>query len=289
MKVLMCTNGKKEATDAITFACDLVKNISTEITLLAVREEAASQIEDKWLDQAEHILEEKGFKTKKKLRLGDPANQIIQECAKGKYELLVIGTCMPLEIVSGVSEILLGDVAIEVIYSVETSVLVVKEKASLNKVMICTDGSPSSLEAINLWGNLKVMPQPRINVVNVVPEIYSHFKDFLEPVEEEFMDFLGTLPGKRTQYLYEAKRILEKHNVHAKIKLREGYVGEGILKEAENEYDLIVMGQKGRENRKELVLGRHTREVITKSKISVMIVKAQHPPTPFKGGIKTVG
>ncbi len=272
MKVLMCTNGKKEATDAITFARDLVKNISPEITLLAVREEAASQTEDKWLDQAERILEEKGLKAKKKLRLGDPANQIIQECAEGKYELLVIGTCMPLEIISGITEILLDDVAVEVVYSVKTSVLVVKEgKPSLNKVMICTDGSPSSLQAINLWGNLKVTPQPRVNAVNVVPEIHSHFKDILEPVGEEFLEFLGTLPGKRTQYLYEAKEILEKYSVNARIKLREGYAGEGILKELENEYDLIVMGQKGWKNRKELVLGRHTREVITKSKISVLI------------------
>ncbi len=272
MKVLMCANGKKESIDAITFARDLVKNISPEITLLAVRKEAASQIEDKWLDQAEHILEENGLKAKKKIRLGDPANQIIQECAEGKYELLVIGTCMPLEIISGITEILLDDVAVEVVYSVETSVLVVKEgKPSFNKVMICADGSPSSLQAINLWGNLKVTPQPRLNAVNVVQEIHSHFKDVLEPVGEEFLEFLGTLPGKRTQYLYEAKKILEKYNVNAKIKLREGYAGEGILKEAENEYDLIVMGQKGRENRKELVLGRHAREVVTKSKISVLI------------------
>jgi len=162
-----------------------------------------------------------------------------------------------------------------IIQKVETSLLIVKDPRPLHKVLICTDGSPHAEEAIHFWGKLNIPTHPKINIINVVPEIYSRFKDILEPVSETQLEMLGTLPGKRTEYLYKAKDILAKYNIQAKVKLREGQAAEEILKEEENDYDLIVMGTGGRKGDKKNTLGRQTRRVIRQAKIPVLAIRAK--------------
>jgi len=110
--------------------------------------------------------------------------------------------------------------------------------------------------------------------VNVIPEIYTRFKDFLEPVSKNQLEMFGTLPGKRTEYPYRAKEILASYSMEARVKLREGHVAEEILKEAENGYDLIIMGHRGWKSEKNPTLGRQARRVIRQAKIPVLVIKS---------------
>jgi len=258
MKILMCTNGQEHAEKALNFAGQLFRYTKPEISIVTIvrRLVHPPKREEKWLERAKNIL----------------ANYDILAKTKN-YDLLVIGSRGYSEILVGVTEVILGEIAQYVIQKAKTSLLVVKEPKLLHKVLICTDGSLHAEEAIHFWGKLNLPHQPKVNIINIVPEIYSRFKDILEPVSESQLDMLGALPSKRTEYLYKAKDILGKYAVKAKIKLREGQAAEEILKEAENDYDLIIMGAGGRKGDKKETIGRQTRRVIRQAKIPVLAIR----------------
>lgn len=276
MKILMCTNGQENAEMAIRFAGILFKFAQPEVTVISITRKSVepSELDKECLRRASKILNDFGIIPKTLLREGNIVEEILKESKEGKYDMLVIGSRGYSNILAGVTEVSLGETAQQIILTVETSILVVKAPKLLNKIMICTDGSSSAEHAVHFWGKLKVLPQPRINIVNVIPEIYTRFRDFLEPVSENQLAMFGTLPGKRTEYLYRAKEILAGYGIEAKAKLREGHAAEEILKEAENDYDLIIMGHRGWKNEKKATAGRQARRVIHRAKIPIMVVKS---------------
>jgi len=275
MKILMCTNGQEHAEKALNFAGQLFQYTKPEIGIVTIARRLVRppKREEKWLERAKNILANYDILAETKICEGYISDEIIRESREGNYDLLVIGSRGYSEILVGVTEVILGEIAQYVIQKAETSLLVVKEPKQLHKVLICTDGSLHAEEAIHFWGKLNLPHQPKVNIINVVPEIYSRFKDILEPVSENQLDMLGTLPTKRTEYLYKAKDILGKYAVEAKIKLREGQAAEEILKEAENDYDLIIMGAGGRKGDKKETIGRQTRRVIRQAKIPVLAIR----------------
>ncbi|MFH1519491.1 MAG: universal stress protein [Candidatus Omnitrophota bacterium] len=277
MKILICTNGQEHAEQALNFAGQLFGQAKPGITVLSVTRRLTPypQTEKKWLQRAKNILANYDLEAQTKIREGYISDEIIRESREGNYDLVVIGSRGYSEILVGVTEVILGDIAQYVTLKAETSLLVVKEPKPLHKVLICTDGSVHSQAALHFWGRLAIPNQPKINIINVVPEIYGRFKDLLEPVAESQLDMLGTLPGKRTEYLYRAKDILGKYNIPAKVKLREGQAAEEILKEAENDYDLIIMGTGGRKGNKKDTWGRQTRRVIRQAKIPVLAIRTK--------------
>jgi len=278
MKILMCTNGQEHAEKALNFAGQLFRHAKPDAGIVTVTRRLVhpAKTERKWLERAKNILANYDIEAKTKIREGYISDELIRESHEGNFDLLVIGSRGYSEILVGVSEIALGQIAQYVIQKAKTSLLVVKEPTLLlHKVLICTDGSPDAQEAIHFWGGLDIPVQPKVNIINVVPEIYGRFKDILEPVAQSQLEMFGALPGKRTEYLYDAKDVMAKYNVEAKVKLREGHAAEEILKEAENDYDLIVMGTGGRKGDKKETLGRQTRRVIRQSKIPVLAIRSK--------------
>jgi len=271
----MCTNGQENAEKALHFGSQLFRYARPEVGMLAVGRVLADppRREEEWLERAKTILANYEIQANSKVRQGSISEEIIRESQEGNYDLVVIGSRGYSEILAGVTSVSLGEVAQGVIEKTETSLLVVKDPRPLHKVLMCTDGSSNAEEAIHFYGKLSLQAQPRINVFNVVPEIYSRFRDILEPVAEHQLDMLGALPGKRTEYLYRGKDILSQYEIQAKIKLREGQAAEEILKEADNDYDLIMMGVGGRKGDKKETIGRQTRRVIRQTKIPVLAIR----------------
>ncbi len=276
MKILLCTNGKKHVEGAITFSLDLFRRVNPKVTLLYVeplvgKEEPGEKSLESGLKMIHTFHPKIEVKTKK--RKGDVAQEILAESIEGGYDLLVVGSKGVSETIPGVSEFIISDMVDEVIQRLSLSLLVVKEPKPVSKVLACTDGSKSSEGAIRFWGEFKKTIEPKVNILNVVSKIYSRFGDFLEPVTEEQLEILQTLPGKRTQYLYRAKKILAKYGIEAKVRLREGDAVEEILREAERDYDLIVMGFRGRKDPTRPTLGRKAIGVIQRSKIPILVIK----------------
>jgi len=281
--ILICTNGKMHAQEAIRFVGEMFGVQDPEITLLYV--EAKEQTEDKEIGKE---IFKKGVAVLHKLGIihvqtmerqaETIAGGIAEEIQEGSYDLLVIGSRGSSDTIPGVSQYVLGDVPREVILETDISTFTIPEPQLLRKILIAVDGSPESKEVVEFWGSIEQEQRKvdsswnehRIVLLNVIPELYERFSEFLNPLAESQLEALETLPGKRTQSLYEAKEIIKKYGVTAKIRLREGDVAEEILKESERDYDLIVMR---RSSRKKYSLGPYTKRVLEKSKIPVLTIK----------------
>jgi len=279
MKILMCTNGKKHAENAIRFAGELFGASKPDVILLYVKVPPRKAKKD-FLDKGAEILSKFGIKARTKLVTNKSIVQgILEEKRKGNYEMLVLGSRGVSDILPGISSKILGDVPSNILQHISISTLIVKEPAHIDKVLICTDGSAAAEKAVKFWGKLdKTNRQedvnwrsPSVHLINVIPEFYTRFKDFLGPVSKEHLDILGSLPGKRTEVLYKDKKILEKYGVKVKVKLREGHVDQEILEEGDG-HDLIVMGRKGQRRD---TFGHHLIPIVQQSKIPVLVIKSK--------------
>lgn len=286
MHILLCTNGRKHSNEAIRFAGQLFYVEDPDVTLLhVVVPENATQFKEK--KQEQQILQE-GVKLLKEVGIQkvnfklhhakDIASSIIEETKRGEYDLLVMGSRGASDIIPGVSQYILGDIPRDVILHTDMSILTVPEPKPLEKILIGVDGSGATQGILEFWGSLESKHRKeeaswrshRIILLNVIPELYERFSDLLGSFVENQLETLQTLPGKRTQYLYDAKEVLKKYDIDAQIRLREGDVAEEILKESERDYDLLIMRKS---SRKKYVLGPYSKRVLEKSKIPVLLLK----------------
>jgi len=283
MNILICTNGKKHSQEAIRFTGQLFQVEKPKVTLFHVANSRGTESRDKEkeiLQQGEKILLESGisrvtFQIKKAENV---ASSIVQEVEQSKYDLLVMGSRGVSDIIPGVSQYLLGDIPREVVLQADISSLTVPEPKSPEKILIAIDGSDATQRILHFWGNLEKnyrklhagSQKHRIVLLNVIPELYERFSDLLNPIAESQLQTLETLPGKRTQYLYDAKELLKSYEVDAQIRLREGDVAEEMLKESERDYDLIILR---RSSRKKYALGPYAKRIVEESKIPVLIMK----------------
>ena len=93
----------------------------------------------------------------------------------------------------------------------------------------------------------------------------------MEPQLLEFIQFTHLL----TLNLEEAKILAAKHGIVFNEKIARGEIGYNIIKLAHGKgnFDMIVIGSRGRSSTKEMFFGSVSNYVIHTSKIPVVIVK----------------
>lgn len=272
MKVLMCTNGKKNAEEAIAFGCNLFKGSKLNATILYVDSDTDTRSRQH-LSKARKIALTYGIKAKTKIRLGDPTIKIIKESKEGNYDIVITGYKDLTNELKNLKEIFISKVIEDITKEITTSMLVVKSPRKIKKVLICTDGSKGAERAIKFFGSLKKDFKPQVDIVNVIPEVYHRFKDILEPLVEEQLKVFTKLPGERTKYLYKAKDLLSKYGIDANIILREGNFVEEIINLSEQGYDLIITGIRGMKLHKKKTMGRQTKRIIRNVQIPILAIK----------------
>jgi nucleotide-binding universal stress UspA family protein len=153
---------------------------------------------------------------------------------------------------------------------------------ALNHVLLCTDGSPFAEQAVDFWGRLPKVSEPRVVVLNIIPKLFSGFSSELKSVTPDLLKVLAKVPGSRTAIVNRAKDILERYDIEVKTKLREQeYAAEEILKEEkEVDYDLIIMGYRGAKYRGKSSAGSQSLAVAMQSQTSVLI----YQPKAGNGG-----
>ncbi|MBI3078800.1 MAG: universal stress protein [Deltaproteobacteria bacterium] len=129
LKALFCTDGSPCASAALSLGARLLRDSQPEATVLYVvpelgellarqerlHEEELREIEQLFGDtepdvevvrQAQAILQEAGLSSRRRIRQGDPAEEILTEIREGGHELVVLGSHG-----LGLSEVLLGSVS----------------------------------------------------------------------------------------------------------------------------------------------------------------------------------
>ncbi|MGI0063597.1 MAG: universal stress protein [Nitrosopumilaceae archaeon] len=136
-----------------------------------------------------------------------------------------------------------------------------------SKILVAIDGSTSAKRAFAQSLYLASKCDSRLEIVHVVPcEFGGDSVNTFELVEE--------LKTKGKKILEQCKKIAARNNISIKTTSELGDPAKIIIKLAKsNDYDLIIMGSRGRGAFKELLLGSVTQKVAHHAKCPVMVVR----------------
>ncbi|MFZ5905986.1 MAG: universal stress protein [Nitrospirota bacterium] len=210
-----------------------------------------------FLDEDEKLLREAGVSApvEKLIREGDPSNEVIMIAEEGDFPTVIMAR-------RGLSELkglFLGSVASKVIHgATRQTIYIVGNKLSKDKtcpipgILIPVDGSSFSMKGVEHVACLTAPFKESLNRITLLRVINMAL--YMERLKK------GTDPeAEAQQILNDAGAVFldagfPRDIVETKVTI--GIPAEEILKEAEQgEYNLLVMGRKGRTALKDIMIG----------------------------------
>jgi nucleotide-binding universal stress UspA family protein len=281
LDILLADDGSQHAQAAVRLLQDLPLPEKTEI--LVCRAFESDQIQ--WVPEFERSLEEtkeqlssRGYGVETELQMGSPSEKILEIAEERKPGLIVMGAKGLRSTVS----ILLGGVAQQVVEYSCCPVLIVRAPyRRLAKVLLVTDGSPSSQEAARFLGGFCLPAGVELHAMHVLRPIP------LPIIAGPYLGAWSTVtlgdPGPEVnaeetrrgeELLNTTLTLLERDPAQIKTVLVRGDAATEIIDYAGKEHvDLIVAGSRGLGQFKSLWVGSVSRKLVHYSDCSVLLVK----------------
>ena len=141
------------------------------------------------------------------------------------------------------------------------------------KILVASDGSEHALHAVKYAGQMARLMRTahnRITLISVHDDAgLRHAKSLLGG--REIADYLRELSEKE---LKPARELLKAAEVEYDIEIRTGPVSQEIVRCAdEGNFDMIVVGSKGRSAMTDLLIGSVAQRVLASSSKPVVVVK----------------
>ena len=210
------------------------------------------------------------FRSQIALGAGDPVRQIVNETAKAKYDLVIIGARKT----GSTGPHWRSEKTYEVIKSISPPVLVAMgEWAQLKRFLVCTGGKEFIDEAIQLTGKLASAVGAAVTLLHVMAEPPAIYADLVR-LEEDITRLLESNSelgiNLRTQ-----KQDLEKLGVPTEVHVRHGIVVDQVFAEARaSNYDLIVTGSShARGMVRHYIMGDLTRSILNHANCPVLVAR----------------
>jgi nucleotide-binding universal stress UspA family protein len=247
--------------------------------------EQATQRAQEVVDRALERLASAGQQASGSVPSGDPKTVILDRAQTSQADLLMLGS----HGASEVEGILLGNVAAAVMRYAPCSVEVVRASTKSSggrKVLLATDGSPSSVEAANAIASRPWPAGSEFRVLSIVELVLTPLRALFE------------VPALDPAYLDSAREEAMKHAQSAVDSARQILEGAGlatsesisvlidspktiIVREAADwGADLIVLGSHGRRGMTRFLMGSVSEAVATGAGCSVEVVRT--PPQTRK-------
>jgi nucleotide-binding universal stress UspA family protein len=234
------------------------------------------------LERTRCRLSDAGFQVEVELQLYPPVEGILERAQDRNPALIVLGAKGLRSTVS----ILLGGVAQHVVEHACCPVLIVRAPfAGLHKILLVTDGSPSSQTAARYLAKLPLSEKPEIHIMHVLPP--NRPAVVLEPYYGAWQTVYAAYPTAEAEeklrqnerkvgevLLDRTCRLLQRHGIEPTKVLVRGDAATEIIDYAhQNAIDLIVAGSRGLNQLRSLLMGSVSRKLVHYSDCSVLIVK----------------
>jgi nucleotide-binding universal stress UspA family protein len=272
MKILICSDGMPAADSATNLGASLAGPLQADTTLLGIAEKSHDEalLRDALGKQAEW-LRGKNVSPQIAVGAGDPVRQIVNETAKAKYDLVIIGARKT----GSTGPHWRSEKTYEVIKSISPPVLVAMgEWAQLKRFLVCTGGKEFIDEAIHLTGKLASAVGASVTLLHVMAEPPAIYADLVR-LEEDITRLLESNSelgiNLRTQ-----KQDLEKLGVPTEVHVRHGIVVDQVFAEVrKSNPDLIVTGSsQARGILRHYIMGDLTRSILNHASCPVLVARA---------------
>jgi nucleotide-binding universal stress UspA family protein len=285
MNILLADDGSEHARAAV----ELLQNIPLppKSRIFVYRAFNSGQIPlipemERSLERSKSQLSSAGFKVETEMQLCSPVEGILGRAQEQKSDLIVLGAKGLRSTVS----ILLGGVAQQVVEYACCPVLIVRAPFhGFRKILLVTDGSPSSLSAARYLGKFPLPAKTDLQIMHVLPPerqlvawepyyggwqtVYAAYPT-LE--EEEALQEKETKAGRAL--LQRTCGMLQRHGIDSTSVLARGDAATEIIDHVhKDQVDLIVAGSRGLGQLKSLWMGSVSRKLVHYSDCSILIVK----------------
>ena len=243
MRILIATGGATHSDKAVQLGAQIAGDADIAPTLLMVIKHEAEY------SRAEAILARAVFHTaldktdvRIRIRVGNPAKEIISEAGEGHYDLVIVGSRPTHKLLTR----LLGTTIEWVVSHATCPVLIAKGNLRpLRRILLCVSGastpSQQTLFTARLVSQLDELYA--ITVLHVMSQISAG-----PTASDEWQLYAGAAQliqenEPEGKLLQQDIRLLEKSRVRVQPCIRHGSVVDEILAEAQDgSYDLIVIG-----------------------------------------------
>ncbi len=282
MKILIATGGSKHSDEAVHTGVEFGWTTNSPITILTVikdpgRWAEAQAIVDQAVAQAHHVNGKSddvksGVRIGTRVRLGHPAEEIVNEASEGNYNMIVVGTWSEQNLLHR----LLAPTTERVIMQAPCPVLVAKGKIGpLQHVLLCVSGAKSPSRAACFLTEMAKQMTNHLNVtilhvmsqISASPEVRDSWQ--LEASAEKLIQ-KETPEG---QWIRQEIEVLKRTRAHIQPKVRHGLVVDEVLMEALNgDCDLLVIGTHRQAGWQRFLLDDLTHQIVVRADRPVLVI-----------------
>jgi nucleotide-binding universal stress UspA family protein len=170
MRILLCTDGSAHGQAAPRFGALLARASSEAATLLGEVERAADRAEiERALEEGKHWLADAPA-PRTKVRIGHPAEEILDEATPEEYDLVVVGARGR----RGITRFLMGSTSERIARLAAISVLIVRgEYPQIRRILLCTGGRKAGLNMVAFGGQVAKLAGAEVTVLHVMSQLVA--------------------------------------------------------------------------------------------------------------------
>jgi nucleotide-binding universal stress UspA family protein len=274
MRILMITDGSQHAEEGLRLGAQIARCTTEAPTVLTVmKQEGDRSLADAILTRARQVLAPYVLDVETKIRLGAPAQEIIDEAREGSYDLVVVSESQR---PNRVTRLRPDATVLSVAKRAPCPVIVAKGKCGpIHGILLCDSGaeSPSLLRRFTAQFEELLQGEKEVTILHVMSQISAGpgVKGMqLRADAAELMD--GHTP--EGELLERDVQILERVGAHPRPKVRHGWVVDEILRDVQSgDYDLVVIGAHRGEGWPHILLDNLADKIVVQLDRPVLVVR----------------